>query len=411
MKIDSLKKVGAGLLSISLASATLLSPIAQAANKVKLKEASRIYFSADAVKSGSNPAGVYSKGEYFVFKEFGDFVNISRVEGVPGGWLSKSQIEDEVKSVMQVSDTVKVSNKTSDTKVEDGKIKIVNSVKIYLSADDAKFNRNVRGTYSAGTYYVYRQYNGAINISKTKGQPGGWIYLENSKEVELPKVQVSTKNEVKKTENIVVEENGTYILDSSKSGYMSADDAKNSRNRTTTLSSGKYYIYKAYNGMLNLSKSKNTPGAWVNPDETVVVKEVNNSLNVLVKESISNNLAEKVIEFGDKYLGYNYVYGKSNPSVGFDCSGFTKFVFSQVGITLPHQSRAQSNLGKYVAKSDLQVGDLVFFGANNYITHVAIYAGNGLILHAQNESTGVTYSSLSSNYYTNNYITARRVLN
>jgi cell wall-associated NlpC family hydrolase len=86
--------------------------------------------------------------------------------------------------------------------------------------------------------------------------------------------------------------------------------------------------------------------------------------------------------------GAYYAYGGSGPS-GFDCSGFTSYVFSKVGISLPHSSSAQSSVATRV--SSPQPGDLVFVynGGGGSIGHVAIYAGNGYWWEASNPSTGV----------------------
>ena len=116
-----------------------------------------------------------------------------------------------------------------------------------------------------------------------------------------------------------------------------------------------------------------------------------------------------IVATAKKYLGYKYVYGGSSPSTGFDCSGFTSYVFKQYGITLSRTSAGQYSNGVAVSRSNLQPGDLVMFGKSS-ITHVAIYIGGGQIIHASTPSTGVRIDSLSTGYYSNNYYGARRVL-
>ncbi len=116
-----------------------------------------------------------------------------------------------------------------------------------------------------------------------------------------------------------------------------------------------------------------------------------------------------IVATAKKYLGYKYVYGGSSPSTGFDCSGFTSYVFKQHGITLSRTSAGQYSNGVAVSRSNLQPGDLVMFGKSS-ITHVAIYIGGGQIIHASTPSTGVRIDSLSTGYYNNNYYGARRVL-
>ena len=116
-----------------------------------------------------------------------------------------------------------------------------------------------------------------------------------------------------------------------------------------------------------------------------------------------------IVATAKQYLGYKYVYGGSSPSTGFDCSGFTSYVFKQHGISLSRTAAGQYGNGVAVSRSNLQPGDLVMFGKSS-ITHVAIYIGGGQIIHASTPSTGVRIDSLSTGYYNNNYYGARRIL-
>lgn len=116
-----------------------------------------------------------------------------------------------------------------------------------------------------------------------------------------------------------------------------------------------------------------------------------------------------IVATAKQYLGYKYVYGGSSPSTGFDCSGFTSYVFKQHGITLSRTAAGQYSNGVAVSRAILQPGDLVMFGKSG-INHVAIYIGGGQIIHASTPSTGVRIDSLSTGYYNNNYVGARRIL-
>jgi hypothetical protein len=110
-----------------------------------------------------------------------------------------------------------------------------------------------------------------------------------------------------------------------------------------------------------------------------------------------------------KLMGIDYDYGGTTTS-GFDCSGFTGYVFRKLGVDLPRSSREQFATGKKVARDNLRPGDLVFFNTSgNGVSHVGIYVGENKFAHASS-SRGVTITSLSDSYYVKRYIGARRVL-
>lgn len=127
--------------------------------------------------------------------------------------------------------------------------------------------------------------------------------------------------------------------------------------------------------------------------------------NTTVSVSGSDILAE-----AQKYLGIHYVYGGASPA-GFDCSGFVYYVLKQVGISAYRTPADQYRQGTYIEKSDLQVGDIVFFAgtAASGISHVGIYAGGGQFIHSPNSRSSVSYSDLTSGYWAEHYYGARRM--
>lgn len=123
---------------------------------------------------------------------------------------------------------------------------------------------------------------------------------------------------------------------------------------------------------------------------------------------VASGKGSSVVAAARQYVGCRYVYGGTTPS-GFDCSGFTSYVYKKFGVNLSRTAAGQYGNGTAVSRSQLQPGDLVMFGKSG-ISHVAIYMGGGSIVHAANSKSGVRTDSLNSGYYNRNYVGARRVL-
>ena len=113
-----------------------------------------------------------------------------------------------------------------------------------------------------------------------------------------------------------------------------------------------------------------------------------------------------VVGIAMQYLGVPYVWGGASPS-GFDCSGLVMYVYAQVGVSLPHYTGAQWQMGVPVAESDLQPGDLVFFDG---LGHVGLYIGGGEFIHAPHTGDVVRIDSLSEGWYAATYDGARRIV-
>jgi len=114
----------------------------------------------------------------------------------------------------------------------------------------------------------------------------------------------------------------------------------------------------------------------------------------------------RVVTYARHLLGVRYSYGGTSPRSGFDCSGFTRFVFAHFGVALPHYSVGQFNLGRRVSRRSLRPCDLLFFDG---LGHVGIYVGRGRFIHAPHTGTRVSVQPLSG-WYSARFVGARRVI-
>ena len=111
-------------------------------------------------------------------------------------------------------------------------------------------------------------------------------------------------------------------------------------------------------------------------------------------ETTSSGDGSYIVDYAKQYVGNPYVYGGNSLTNGVDCSGFTQQVFGDNGISLARTAADQSQGGQDVSMDDLQAGDLLFYDNGGYVGHVAIYCGDGTVVHASNEETGITISDV-----------------
>lgn len=111
-----------------------------------------------------------------------------------------------------------------------------------------------------------------------------------------------------------------------------------------------------------------------------------------------SDVRASVVSYALQFVGNRYVWGGTSLEKGVDCSGFTMRILGKYGISLPHSSKAQPSYGTKISASEAKPGDLFFYGSGRSISHVAIYIGNGQIVHASNKRDGI---KVSNAYYRN----------
>lgn len=127
-----------------------------------------------------------------------------------------------------------------------------------------------------------------------------------------------------------------------------------------------------------------------NDDSTSGPGAVKKENEVSTSSTSASDSREKLKAFALSLVGNRYVYGGTNPSTGFDCSGFTKYVYKHaLGIDLLRSSAMQATMGREVSLGELEVGDLLIYARSGRINHVSMYIGDGRIVHAATSKTGV----------------------
>lgn len=117
-----------------------------------------------------------------------------------------------------------------------------------------------------------------------------------------------------------------------------------------------------------------------------------------------SDVRASVVSYALQFVGNRYVWGGTSLEKGVDCSGFTMGILGKYGISLPHSSKAQPSYGTKISASEAKPGDLFFYGSGRSISHVAIYIGNGQIVHASNKRDGI---KVSNAFYRNPICVAR----
>ena len=117
-----------------------------------------------------------------------------------------------------------------------------------------------------------------------------------------------------------------------------------------------------------------------------------------------SDVRASVVSYALQFVGNRYVWGGTSLEKGIDCSGFTMRILGKYGISLPHSSKAQPSYGTKISASEAKPGDLFFYGSGRSISHVAIYIGNGQIVHASNKRDEI---KVSNAYYRNPICVAR----
>lgn len=223
-----------------------------------------------------------------------------------------------------------------------------------------------------------------VTVSKvTKALPAGTKVMSVKEAVDhiaamnkddTPVIQVSYSSTLKETKSIKPK----------KKIIKTAELEKGEKKVETEGESGSKYVESSVTQVNSKVVDKDVmKSTVVEKPETEVVYE-GTALS-------SENKGKAIVAFAKKYLGNKYVWGGESLEKGVDCSGYMMKLYEHYGVSLPHSSSAQGSCGKEVSHDEMQAGDLII-----YPGHVAMYMGNGMIIHAAGESVGIITSDESS---------------
>ena len=208
---------------------------------------------------------------------------------------------------------------------------------------------------------------------------------------------------------IVSEENGFYKIEKNDiKGYVSKDLVSVDQDKVSSRSLAE----ERKEEVLRKEALRNEEKITENVGSINQEKEDNIEKIEKVVDENSNKGAE-VASYARQFLGIKYVLGGKTPESGFDCAGFTKYVYKNFGVTLGSIASAQNSIGVDVAREDLKVGDLILFQneEKTKIGHTGVYLGNGEFIHAANPQRGVVIDNLNTmSYYNTRFVNAKRIV-
>ena len=304
--------------------------------------------------------------EVEVVEILNDWVKI-KTSNEQEGWIRKEKLTT-------IKEEIANTENTTDTTADSSKVE-TSSNETQTSTDT-----NTEQTNTTKTMYVNSQ---SVNLRQK---------ADKTSQV-IKSLTLNTKVTVLSSTNgwAYVDVNGTkgYIAEN----LLTSTQKETSRSGLTTRE-------QANSNATKTESNSSTTSAVNTTSKSTTTSNTNTT-----ESTASSKSGSSVVSYAKQFLGCKYVYGGTSPS-GFDCSGFTQYVYKHFGVNLNRTAAAQYSNGKSV--TSLQAGDLVMFGKSG-INHVGIYIGGNTFIHAANKSQGVRTDSMSTGYYKTNYIGARRI--
>ncbi len=243
------------------------------------------------------------------------------------------------------------------------------------------------------------------------GDKQGWVVLEKLEKVQEPEqaqTQVIAEQETKPEEQPVSKimyinsETVNVRKNNDRNSEVVTSLSLNTQVQVTsevdgwskvTVSGKEGYILSSLlsSRKQETSRSMEEPRTTKKEETKVTQQETSNTSNKETTSNTNSSLGQEIVSTAKQFIGTKYKYGGTSPSTGFDCSGFTQYVYSKFGISLPRTSGGQASVGTAVSRANLQLGDLVIYSG-----HVAIYVGGGNVIHSPKPGKTVCITSLNN---------------
>ena len=249
---------------------------------------------------------------------------------------------------------------------------------------------NVRETPDESGKLVGKMSNNAA--CEVLGEEGDWIHIKSGKvEGYCHKDYLLTGVFARmRAEEIV-----TSVAEAISGGLRVRTEPNTDSEIITTMAEGEYLeVVEVTDGWIKVLLDDEE--GYISAEYAQIKENLDTAITMtelLYGEGVSDVRVE-LCQYAKQFIGNPYVWGGTSLTKGADCSGFTLSVFKKYGISLPHYSVSQSQMGTKVSLNDAKAGDLVFYAKGNTVNHVAIYLGNGQVVHASSPRTGIKISNV-----------------
>ncbi len=273
-------------------------------------------------------------------------------------------------------------------------IEAVGPVELYgynnIGIADVDNHLNVRETPDESGKLVGKMSNNAA--CEILGAEGDWIKIKSGKvEGYCHKDYLLTGILARKRAEEIV----TTVAKATSGGLRVRTEPNTDSEILTTMAEGEYLeVIEEIDGWIKVALDAEE--GYISADYAEVKENLDTAITMtelLYGEGVSNVRIE-LCQYAKQFIGNPYVWGGTSLTKGADCSGFTLSVFKKYGMTLPHYSGSQAQMGKKVSLSEAKAGDLVFYSNGKRVNHVAIYIGNGQVVHASSPRTGIKISNV-----------------